>query len=245
MICYETIRFIPLYLQNTFCGWWESLTTAISLRVYSTTTRSFAQVCGKSVSNYKCRLDVDELFTTLSLGFMKHLPNLLKQESSSAATLVHVLLRMYYDPRPEHQSARPQIAERLLPLVLLYICGFPILTSYSDWGWECCKIITSCESIRKLKILWRGRQWLPKYWRAFVDSMTKQWVRCCGCWTLLILVCEVLEVFTGYLSPGHRSTRPGYRPRNPTSIEVVLRSSRVRTGHYRAAMISLYPLFNV
>ena len=48
-------------------------------------------------------------------GFMKHLPNLLKQESSSAATLVHILLRMYYDPRPEHQAARPQVAERLLP----------------------------------------------------------------------------------------------------------------------------------
>jgi len=51
---------------------------------------------------------------------MKHLPNLLKQESSSAATLVHVLLRMYYDSRPEHQTARPQIAERLLPFVLPY-----------------------------------------------------------------------------------------------------------------------------
>ncbi|KAF8913871.1 hypothetical protein CPB84DRAFT_1669746 [Gymnopilus junonius] len=50
------------------------------------------------------------------VGFMKHLPNLLKQESSSAATLVHVLLRMYHDTRPEHQAARPQIAERLVPL---------------------------------------------------------------------------------------------------------------------------------
>jgi brefeldin A-inhibited guanine nucleotide-exchange protein len=50
---------------------------------------------------------------------MKHLPNLLKQESSSASTLVHVLLRMYYDTRPEHQGARPQIAERLLPFVIL------------------------------------------------------------------------------------------------------------------------------
>ncbi|KIL70092.1 hypothetical protein M378DRAFT_156145 [Amanita muscaria Koide BX008] len=58
-----------------------------------------------------------ELRTALwKVGFMKHLPNLLKQESSSAATLVHVLLRMYYDNRPEHQAARPQIAERLLPL---------------------------------------------------------------------------------------------------------------------------------
>lgn len=48
---------------------------------------------------------------------MKHLPNLLKQESSSAATLVHVLLRMYHDARPEHQAARQQIAERLVPYV--------------------------------------------------------------------------------------------------------------------------------
>ncbi|KAI0638023.1 hypothetical protein C8Q77DRAFT_1047692 [Trametes polyzona] len=52
------------------------------------------------------------------VGFMKHLPNLLKQESSSASTLVHVLLRMYYDPRPEHQAARPQVADRLMPLGL-------------------------------------------------------------------------------------------------------------------------------
>jgi len=59
-----------------------------------------------------------------STGFMKHLPNLLKQESSSAATLVHVLLRMYYDSRPEHQTARPQIAERLLPCVTCLYCIF-------------------------------------------------------------------------------------------------------------------------
>jgi brefeldin A-inhibited guanine nucleotide-exchange protein len=61
----------------------------------------------------------EETFLLLNLealpGFMKHLPNLLKQESSSAATLVHVLLRMYFDTRPEHQAVRPQIAERLLP----------------------------------------------------------------------------------------------------------------------------------
>ncbi|PCH41516.1 Sec7-domain-containing protein [Wolfiporia cocos MD-104 SS10] len=60
-----------------------------------------------------------ELRTGLwKVGFMKHLPNLLKQESSSAATLVHVLLHMYYDPRPAHQAARPQVAERLMPLGL-------------------------------------------------------------------------------------------------------------------------------
>ncbi|KAI0650276.1 hypothetical protein C8Q79DRAFT_942938 [Trametes meyenii] len=63
--------------------------------------------------------DDKELRTGLwKVGFMKHLPNLLKQESSSASTLVHVLLRMYYDPRPEHQAARPQVADRLMPLGL-------------------------------------------------------------------------------------------------------------------------------
>lgn len=70
--------------------------------------------------------DDKELRTGLwKVGFMKHLPNLLKQESSSAATLVHVLLRMYYDSRPEHQAARPQIAERLLPL------GLGVLQDYN------------------------------------------------------------------------------------------------------------------
>ncbi|KAF8076350.1 hypothetical protein FPV67DRAFT_1407470 [Lyophyllum atratum] len=70
--------------------------------------------------------DDKELRTGLwKVGFMKHLPNLLKQESSSAATLVHVLLQMYYDPRPEHHAARPQIAERLLPL------GLGVLQDYN------------------------------------------------------------------------------------------------------------------
>lgn len=66
-------------------------------------------------------------------GFMKHLPNLLKQESSSAATLVHVLLRMYYDNRPEHQAARPQIAERLMPFVVSFV---KINSSDHSAGWD-------------------------------------------------------------------------------------------------------------
>ncbi|KAK7061698.1 protein transport protein sec71 [Favolaschia claudopus] len=70
--------------------------------------------------------DDKELRTGLwKVGFMKHLPNLLKQESSSASCLVHILLRMYYDPRPEHQAARPQIAERLMPL------GLGVLQDYN------------------------------------------------------------------------------------------------------------------
>ncbi len=67
------------------------------------------------VGKYPIKAILNVTFTSTFLGFMKHLPNLLKQESSSAATLVHVLLRMYYDTRPEHLAARPQIADRLLP----------------------------------------------------------------------------------------------------------------------------------
>ncbi|KAF5370080.1 hypothetical protein D9758_001080 [Tetrapyrgos nigripes] len=68
----------------------------------------------------------------LRTGLWKHLPNLLKQESSSAATLVHILLKMYYDPRPEHQGARSQIADRLLPLSLGVIQDFTKLRSDSQ-----------------------------------------------------------------------------------------------------------------
>ncbi|KLT43076.1 Sec7-domain-containing protein [Cutaneotrichosporon oleaginosum] len=50
------------------------------------------------------------------VGFMKQLPNLLKQESSAAATLINVLLRMYRDPRAAHQATRGGVLDRLVPL---------------------------------------------------------------------------------------------------------------------------------
>ncbi len=50
------------------------------------------------------------------VGFMKQLPNLLKQESSSAATLVAVLVKMHEDDRTTHKAARPAIRQRLVPL---------------------------------------------------------------------------------------------------------------------------------
>jgi len=50
---------------------------------------------------------------------MKQLPNLLKQESSSAATLINVLLRMYRDPRDAHRATRSGVLERLVPYVHL------------------------------------------------------------------------------------------------------------------------------
>ncbi|KLO19767.1 Sec7-domain-containing protein [Schizopora paradoxa] len=69
--------------------------------------------------------DDKDLRTALwKVGFMKQLPNLLKQETSSAETLVNVLLQMYYDSRPKHQELRSQVAERFLPLGLGVIQDF-------------------------------------------------------------------------------------------------------------------------
>jgi brefeldin A-inhibited guanine nucleotide-exchange protein len=67
------------------------------------------------VGKWNCGLGCSTRYLSHIVGFMKHLPNLLKQESSSASTLVHILLRMYYDPRAQHQAARPQVADRLMP----------------------------------------------------------------------------------------------------------------------------------
>ena len=49
------------------------------------------------------------------LGFMKQLPNLLKQESSAAATYISILLRMYNDPREERVQSKDIVEEALIP----------------------------------------------------------------------------------------------------------------------------------
>ena len=58
------------------------------------------------------------------VGFMKQLPNLLKQESSSAATLVHVLVRMHSDKRASHREMQAAVRERLVPLGRDVVHGF-------------------------------------------------------------------------------------------------------------------------
>lgn len=63
------------------------------------------------------------------VGFMKQLPNLLKQESSSAATLVHILVRMHADSRADHVVLQSQIREKLVPLGYNIVCGFLPLDS--------------------------------------------------------------------------------------------------------------------
>lgn len=48
-------------------------------------------------------------------GFMKQPPNLLKQESGSAATYVQILYRMYNDEREERKSSRSETEAALIP----------------------------------------------------------------------------------------------------------------------------------
>ncbi|GJJ07601.1 hypothetical protein Clacol_001804 [Clathrus columnatus] len=66
-----------------------------------------------------------ELRTGLwKVGFMKHLPNLLKQESTSAATLISVLIRLYKDPRIEGKRLKEQVTDRLTSLGLNILGDF-------------------------------------------------------------------------------------------------------------------------
>ncbi|SCV72092.1 BQ2448_4786 [Microbotryum intermedium] len=59
------------------------------------------------------------------VGFMRDLPNLLRQESTSAATLVNVLLRMYNDSSTaEHVGKRAEVVEVFTPL------GLDVLANY-------------------------------------------------------------------------------------------------------------------
>ena len=48
-------------------------------------------------------------------GFMKQPPNLLKQESGSAATYISILVRMYFDEGEERRNNRSQIEAALVP----------------------------------------------------------------------------------------------------------------------------------
>jgi brefeldin A-inhibited guanine nucleotide-exchange protein len=65
-------------------------------------------------------------------GFMKQPPNLLKQESGSAATYVSILLRMYHDEGEERKRNRNDTEAALVPLCADIIRGFTQLEEESQ-----------------------------------------------------------------------------------------------------------------
>ncbi|KAK9467151.1 hypothetical protein V1512DRAFT_237847 [Lipomyces arxii] len=60
-------------------------------------------------------------------GFMKQLPNLLKQESGAASTYIHILLRMYHDTNQDRVENKEKIENALIPLCADIIKGYIIL----------------------------------------------------------------------------------------------------------------------
>ncbi|KAK4034779.1 hypothetical protein C8A01DRAFT_38768 [Parachaetomium inaequale] len=65
-------------------------------------------------------------------GFMKQPPNLLKQESGSAATYVSILFRMFGDTAPERQGSRADVESALVPLCRDIIRGYSGLDEESQ-----------------------------------------------------------------------------------------------------------------
>ncbi|PHH92408.1 hypothetical protein CDD83_7589 [Cordyceps sp. RAO-2017] len=65
-------------------------------------------------------------------GFMKQPPNLLKQESGSAATYVSILFRMFADNAAERLESRPDIEAALVPLCKDIIAGYSSLVEESQ-----------------------------------------------------------------------------------------------------------------
>ncbi|KAK4163366.1 hypothetical protein QBC43DRAFT_301317 [Cladorrhinum sp. PSN259] len=65
-------------------------------------------------------------------GFMKQPPNLLKQESGSAATYVAILFRMFGDTSPGRQESKEDVEAALLPLCQDIVRGYIALDEESQ-----------------------------------------------------------------------------------------------------------------
>ena len=72
----------------------------------------------------KFNADKDLRMALWKVGFMKQLPNLLKQESSSAATIISILVKMHDDERQTHKDARSAIRKRFVPLAEDIVMNF-------------------------------------------------------------------------------------------------------------------------
>ncbi|KAI5480603.1 sec7 guanine nucleotide exchange factor [Pseudohyphozyma bogoriensis] len=75
----------------------------------------------------KFNADKDLRMALWKVGFMRDLPNLLRQESTSAATLVNVLLRMYNDTDPDHLQKRAEVVDVFAPLAMDVLSNYVAL----------------------------------------------------------------------------------------------------------------------
>ncbi|KAJ3127571.1 guanine nucleotide exchange protein for ADP-robosylation factor [Nowakowskiella sp. JEL0407] len=66
----------------------------------------------------KFNSDLELRMQLYKMGFMKQLPNLLRQETSSVSTYIMVMVKMHSDPLPERMVHRSAIENRLIPLCL-------------------------------------------------------------------------------------------------------------------------------
>ena len=91
-------------------------------------------------------------------GFMKQPPNLLKQESGSAATYVSILVRMYFDESEERRRSRPETEAALIPYVVIPSSLFLPLFPYSPIT----TVLTAIQPLRRdHPLLYRPRSGEP------------------------------------------------------------------------------------
>lgn len=63
--------------------------------------------------------DIEVRTQLYRMGFMKQMPNLLKQETTSVSTFLGVYIRMYSDV--QRMECKAQVAQRLLPYTLIIL----------------------------------------------------------------------------------------------------------------------------
>ncbi|KAJ3355443.1 guanine nucleotide exchange protein for ADP-robosylation factor [Entophlyctis luteolus] len=71
--------------------------------------------------------DMELRMALYRMGFMKTLPNLLKQETSSVSAYITILIKMYSDNNAERKELRSEMEGRLIPLSLNILRVFNLL----------------------------------------------------------------------------------------------------------------------
>ena len=97
-------------------------------------------------------------------GFMKQPPNLLKQESGSAACYVNILVRMYHDEGEERRRNRAATEAALIPYdplpltflktYVLIISGFVLISSGASISWTIHNLVISMPGVRWWWMSW-------------------------------------------------------------------------------------------